>query len=102
MSYLNSLTEAQKRDLHSARGYLERAETEKRELNKTAQTAYDVFETQPGAEFAKGTFWQAFNSVTYTMDHLYGRSADSRLQNSWFGTGAKTKLDAMKTALEMA
>jgi phage/plasmid-like protein (TIGR03299 family) len=77
-------------------------ETEKRELNRIAQTAYDVFETQPGAKFAEGTYWTALNAVTYTMDHLYGRSADSRLHNAWFAGGAKTKLDAMKTALEMA
>lgn len=77
-------------------------ETEKGDLNRTAQKAYEVFETQPGAEFAKGTYWTAFNAVTYTMDHLYGRSVDSRLSNAWFGSGAKTKLEAMKTALEMA
>jgi HK97 family phage major capsid protein len=46
MSYLNSLTEAQKRDLHSARGYLERAETEKRELSVEERTAWDALNAQ--------------------------------------------------------
>jgi HK97 family phage major capsid protein len=41
MSYLHSLQEAQKRDLHEARGYLERAETEKRELSVEERTAWD-------------------------------------------------------------
>jgi HK97 family phage major capsid protein len=41
MSYLDSLTEAQKRDLHEARGYLDRAETEKRELSVEERTAWD-------------------------------------------------------------
>lgn len=77
-------------------------ESEKGELNKTAQKAYDVLETQPGAEFARGTFWQAVNAVTYTMDHLYGRNVDSRLANSWFGGGAKLKLDAFKKAAAIA
>jgi HK97 family phage major capsid protein len=46
MSYLDSLTEAQKRDLHSARGYLERAETEKRELSVEERTAWDALNAQ--------------------------------------------------------
>ena len=46
MSYLNSLTEAQKRDLHNARGYLERAETEKRELSVEERTAWDALNAQ--------------------------------------------------------
>jgi len=77
-------------------------ETEKGDLNKTGQKALEVFETQPGAEFARGTYWQAVNAVTYTMDHLYGRSIDGRLAHSWFGLGAKTKLDAFKIAAQMA
>jgi HK97 family phage major capsid protein len=46
MSYLDSLTEAQKRDLHNARGYLERAETEKRELSVEERTAWDALNAQ--------------------------------------------------------
>ena len=42
MSYIDSLTEAQKRDLHEARGYLERAESEKRELSVEERTAWDA------------------------------------------------------------
>ncbi len=42
MSYLHSLQEAQKRDLHEARGYLDRAETEKRELSVEERTAWDA------------------------------------------------------------
>jgi HK97 family phage major capsid protein len=42
MSYLHSLQEAQKRDLHEARGYLERAENEKRELSVEERTAWDA------------------------------------------------------------
>jgi HK97 family phage major capsid protein len=46
MSYLDSLTEAQKRDLHEARGYLDRAETEKRELTVEERTAWDALNAQ--------------------------------------------------------
>lgn len=42
MSYLESLLEAQKKDLHEARGYLERAEAEKRDLTVEERTAWDA------------------------------------------------------------
>ena len=62
----------------------------------------DLLEKQPGAEFATGTWWQPANSVTYMFDHLIGHNADNRLTNSWYGSGRKTKIDAMKLAVEMA
>jgi HK97 family phage major capsid protein len=46
MSYLDSLMEAQKRDLHTARGYLERAETEKRDLSVEERTAWDALNAE--------------------------------------------------------
>jgi HK97 family phage major capsid protein len=49
MSYLHSLQEAQKRDLHEARGYLERAEAEKRELSVEERTAWDALNAQMDA-----------------------------------------------------
>lgn len=41
MSYLDSLVEAQKKDLHDARAYLDRAEQEKRDLSVEERTAWD-------------------------------------------------------------
>jgi HK97 family phage major capsid protein len=46
MSYLESLLETQKRDLHAARAYLERAETEKRDLSVEERTAWDALNEQ--------------------------------------------------------
>jgi len=46
MSYLDSLLEAQKKDLHEARGYLERAEQEKRDLSVEERTAWDAINSQ--------------------------------------------------------
>lgn len=71
-------------------------------LTHTAQMAYDILETQPGHEFAKGSWWQSVNAVTYTTDHLLSRSADTRLTNAWFGQVQKKKVEAIKIALEMA
>ena len=70
--------------------------------SRAARQAFEVLETQPGAEYAKGSWWQAANAVTYSVDHLLGRSADSRMQSAWFGVNQKRKLDAMNIAVEMA
>ena len=53
-------------------------------LSRSAQMCYDALETQPGAQYGEGSWWQAFNSVTYVTDHLQGRSAEQRLHNQWF------------------
>jgi hypothetical protein len=37
----------------------------RRSYLRTAKEAMAVLETQPGAEFGAGTWWQALNSVTY-------------------------------------
>ena len=55
------------------------AATKVEELSRSARMCYDALETQPGAQYGEGTWWQAFNSVTYVTDHLQGRSAEQRL-----------------------
>ena len=74
----------------------------KKEVSKNAELALDVLEKQPGAEFAPGTWWQAFNAVTYVTDHLHGRNADNRLQSAWYGYHKGVKTKALETAVEMA
>jgi phage/plasmid-like protein (TIGR03299 family) len=71
-------------------------------LSKTAKEAFAVLETQPGARFGEGTWWQALNSVTYLTDHKLGRSNDSRLQSAWFGINQARKLKAVNKAVEYA
>ena len=51
-------------------------------------------------EFAQGTWWTAFNSVTNMTDHLQGRSNDGRLVSSWYGRNRKVKLNVMDKAIE--
>lgn len=70
--------------------------------SRNAKIALDVIEKQPGHEFGEGTWWQAFNSVTFMTDHLMGRSADTRLTSAWFGGNHKRKIDALRIATEMA
>jgi phage/plasmid-like protein (TIGR03299 family) len=75
----------------------------KKDLSKSAKSALeDVLHTQPGAELGEGSWWQAFNTVTYMTDHLIGRSADTRLQSAWYGANQGLKTRALETAMEMA
>ena len=71
-------------------------------LSRNAKQAFDVLDTQPGAEYAQGTWWQAFNSVTYITDHVQGRNENNRLYSSWFGGNQLRKKNALKTAIEYA
>jgi phage/plasmid-like protein (TIGR03299 family) len=71
-------------------------------ISRQAKNAYDVLETQPGANFAEGTWWQAFNSVTYVTDHLQGRNADNRLHSQWYGQNQLRKIKAAEKAVEYA
>jgi len=77
-------------------------ENAKKEISKNANVALGVLDTQPGAEFARGSWWQAFNTVTYLTDHLAGRTADTRLASAWYGYNKNLKTKALETALEMA
>ena len=70
--------------------------------SRNAKIAMENLQTQPGANFAEGSWWQAFNAVTYMTDHLQGREGDSRLQSAWYGRNRKVKLNALDTALKYA
>jgi phage/plasmid-like protein (TIGR03299 family) len=80
----------------------EAANDGKAKLSRAAERALEVIETQPGAEFGKGTWWQALNAVTYMADHELGRDADSRLRSAWFGINKDRKNVALQTAIEYA
>ena len=79
-------------------GKNEREET----MSRPGRIVKSVMDTQPGAHFGEGSFWQAFNAVTFFVDHLQGHNNDNRLNNAWFGTGATKKNEAFSLALEMA
>ena len=81
---------------------LGKSEQKRKEISKGAATALKVLDTQPGANFAEGSWWQPFNAVTYMMDHLQGRSTDTRLTSAWFGQGKITKTKALELAVQYA
>jgi phage/plasmid-like protein (TIGR03299 family) len=53
----------------------------------------------PGA--TPGDAWGVLNGVTYWADHMAGRSADTRLFNSWLGATGRQKADVKKKLLEL-
>lgn len=71
-------------------------------LSRTGEQAMEFVENQPGDHFRPGTWWNAYNAVTYMTDHKLCRSQDTRLTAAWFGGNAKRKVDALDIAIEMA
>jgi phage/plasmid-like protein (TIGR03299 family) len=70
--------------------------------SRNAREAMEVLNTQPGAEYGEGSFWQAYNAVTYMTNHRVGHNPDTRLQSVWFGQNKNRNIDALGVALEMA
>lgn len=57
---------------------------------------------QAGANFAEGSWWSAFNAVTYYTDHERGRDSDTRLQSAWYGQSRQLKIKALGDAVKYA
>ena len=74
----------------------------RKEISKAHRIVRECVDTQPGTELGEGTWWQAFNAVTYYTDHLAGRSQDTRLQSAWYGSNKNLKAKALELAAEMA
>lgn len=77
-------------------------ESNEENISRNAKLALETIETQPGAEFAAGTFWQAFNTVTHISDWKAGRSEENRLHSSWYGANRDRKQFALELAIKMA
>src|SRR5206468_600729 len=77
-----------------------------KDISKTASTLVSILPNQPGADIAPGTWWNAFNAVTYFEDHLAGREdgevVDQRLTSAWYGEARQLKNKAMNLATELA
>jgi len=75
---------------------------ERLDLSKNATAVQYLVENQPGAQFAEGSWWQAFNAATFFIDHKIGKSNDRRVASSWFGTNRALKVKALNKAVEYA
>lgn len=69
-----------------------------RNHKKASQAVWE----QPGRDKGFGTWWHAFNTVTYLYDHKIGRNQESRLRSNWYGDAALKKRNAFTKALELA
>lgn len=87
---------------NTSRTNIDRTVAELADLSRNAQLCMDILETQPGSEYAEGSWWQAFNSITYVTDHLQGRNTDNRLHSQWFGQNQLRKVKAAEKAVEFA
>jgi len=75
---------------------------DKKIVSRNAILAAETLEEQPGAEYGKGTWWQAYNTVTFMTNHLMGRNSDTRMQSLWFGQNKNRNIDALGAAIEFA
>lgn len=76
------------------------------DFNAVGKSVLDAILNSPGAdtEAARGSWWGAYNGVTYWADHT-ARSrdgADGRLTSAWFGQRAAQKQEAYRVALAAA
>lgn len=73
-----------------------------KDMTKAASISMAILDTQPGADFAPGTWWNAFNATTFYVDHIHGKNEVTRLQNAWYGSGDSKKTEALELALKYA
>mgnify|MGYP001262419301 CR=1 FL=1 len=71
-------------------------------FNRTAKSIHELIATQPGAKMSEGTWWSAFNAVTYHVDHISGNDRSATLNSAWFGAKSVQKRKALTMALEYA
>jgi phage/plasmid-like protein (TIGR03299 family) len=69
-------------------------------LSKPASVAMAAMSGAPGKLIGRGTFWHAFGVASYVIDHVLGRSADTRLTSAWHGINRLKKARAMDIALK--
>jgi len=69
--------------------------------NRTFKRFQESLVHAPGQDLFKGTWWNAFNAITYTVDHVAG-SAENRLYRGWYGSGSRMKHRALEKAVEFA
>ena len=74
----------------------------KKTISNNAKRCLELVETQPGAEFAPGSWWQAFNAVTYNTDHVQGIDRAKRLHSQWYGANQRKKVGAFSKVMKYA
>jgi len=83
------------------------AQEKKGETSARWKLLRKIFESQDDLQLpgVRGTLWGAYNAITRFVDYKQPRQQeepDHRLERTWFGDGADTKLKALVKASEMA
>lgn len=78
-----------------------------KEVSRNVSELLEIVDVQPGHDLNPGTWWQAFNAVTFYTDHVAGhgeagKANDNRAFNALYGRGADLKQEALKTAIDFA
>ena len=71
-------------------------------VSRNAKNAMELIHTQPGSQYGEGTWWSAYNTVTYMTNHQMGHNPDTRMQSVWYGQNKDRNINALATALEYA
>lgn len=71
-------------------------------VSRNAQQAMEIIDTQPGADLAAGTWWNAYNAVTFMTNHQMGHNPDTRMQSVWYGQNKDRNINALAMAIEYA
>ncbi len=69
-------------------------------MGRTAKRVRDVVRTQPGHNLSAGTMWDAYNAVTYYVDHERGREQGAAVLSALMGDGDRLKTRALDLAVE--
>jgi phage/plasmid-like protein (TIGR03299 family) len=71
--------------------------------DENTRFALEAISKAPGQTLAtaQSTAWGLLTAVTYTTDHLLGKTQDSRLRLAWFGAHATIKNRALELAMEL-
>jgi len=102
LEYFNNIFPSMSYDEEKRKDIEEKGLYRVQPVSRQAKECFNSLETQPGAKFKRGSWWQAFNAVTYVTDHKLGRDRDARLTSAWYGTNSKRKDKALQDAIEYA
>lgn len=94
---------------HYLEAVFPRSDAQKKKGEKPLRLGFlrDVFETEKDLQLpgVRGTLWAAYNAITRFEDYKQPQQEeqpDQRLERTWFGGGADTKLKALAKAAELA
>lgn len=71
------------------------------DITDSARRVIELVEKSPGSDLksSRGTWWGAYNAVSYFIDHERGANQDGRLTSSWFGRWGLFKRKAFEHAV---